>query len=169
MIEPQTKCNTKFFSFFKMVNMMARMVNMDKLDKVLWISKSTIVWCAAVSVTRNDIAKTILANQVKTTRERKPNSDFFAIISIYQNIFITEKKFHDWKNFHLPKYFLQGDYWDLMPDGLLSISLWQVVHPKTSESRIVVAIRRTQSFPILISWTKVEKVIYKDEKIIYKW
>ena len=130
MIELQTKCNTKVF-FFKMVNMIARMVNMDKLDKVLWISKSTIVWCAAVLVTRNDIAKTIPANRVKTTRESRPSIDFFAIISIYQNIFIPENEFHDWKKIHLPKYFWQGDYWDLLPDGLLSISLWQVAHPKT--------------------------------------
>ena len=72
------------------------------------------------------------------------------------------------KEFLLPKYFRQGDYWDLLPDGLLSISLWQVTHPKTSDSAIVVTIRRTQSFPILISWTKDEKVIYKDEEMICK-
>ena len=116
MIEPQTKCNTFFFLFFKMVNMIARMVNMDKLDKVLWIWKPTIVWCAAVSVIRNDIAKTIPANQVKTTRESPPSSDFFAKISIYQNILITENKFHDWKIFIFENIF---DIWELFAGWLL--------------------------------------------------
>ena len=89
------KMQYKGFFFFKTVNMIARMVNIDKLDKVLWISKSTIVWCAAVLVTRNDNAKTIPANRVKTTRESPPSSDFFCSHFHLHNIFITENKFHD--------------------------------------------------------------------------
>ena len=80
---------------------------------------------------------------------------------------MTEKKSPS-KIFLTFENYLQGDYWDLLPDGLLSISLWQVVHPKTSYSTIVVTVRKTQLFPILVSWIKDEKVIYKNEEIIYK-
>ena len=105
--------------------------------------------------------------------KRKPTKQWLFLrslpstkISLSPKINSMTKKNLSSKIFLTFENYLQGGYWELLPDGLLSISLWQVAHPKTSDSTIVVTIRRTQLFPIkyLFHEQKMKKLFTKMKK-----